>query len=88
MKILAIALALALSACSTVVPVTAKFPEAPGILAQESCPDLKQLEAAPQLSGVAKTVVNNYSEYYQCAAKLNAWQRWYIEQKIIYERLK
>lgn len=88
MKLVIIALALTLSACSTVVPVVAKFPDAPGILAQEACVDLQKLQDAPPLSQVAKTVINNYSEYYMCAAKLDAWQRWYREQKIIYERLK
>ena len=88
MKLLAIALTLSLSACSTVVPVTSKWPEAPGVLAQQACPSLQKLEAAPELSQVAKTVANNYSEYYQCAAKLDAWQRWYQEQKIIFEGLK
>ncbi len=34
MKSLAIALVFLLSACSTTVPVTAKFPQAPGTLVQ------------------------------------------------------
>lgn len=88
MKFLAIALALTLSACSTTVPVVAKFPAAPGTLVQEPCPDLKKLEEQAKLSDVAKTVTINYSEYYMCAIKLEAWQRWYREQKIIYEGLK
>lgn len=88
MKLLIIALSLVLSACSTVVPVVAKWPDAPGVLAQEACPNLQKLESAPELSQVAKTVTNNYSEYYQCAAKLEAWQRWYQEQKTIFEGLK
>jgi hypothetical protein len=88
MKLLILALALFLSACSTVVPVTVKWPEAPGILVQEPCVDLQKLHNDPKLSEVAKTVTTNYSEYYQCAAKLDAWQRWYREQKIIYEGLK
>jgi hypothetical protein len=88
MKFLVIALALALSACSTTVPVVAKFPAAPGTLVQEPCPDLKKLEEQAKLSDVAKTVTVNYSEYYMCAIKLEAWQRWYREQKIIYEGLK
>lgn len=88
MKLLAVALALLLSACSTTVPVTAKFPQAPGTLVQESCPKLQQLQPTPQLSDVAKTVAVNYSEYYLCAVKLEAWQRWYHEQKTIYESLK
>jgi hypothetical protein len=88
MKFLVIALALALSACSTTVPVVAKFPAAPGTLVQEPCPDLKKLEEQAKLSDVAKIVTVNYSEYYMCAIKLEAWQRWYREQKIIYEGLK
>jgi hypothetical protein len=88
MKFLVIALALALSACSTTVPVVAKFPAAPGTLVQEPCPDLKKLEEQAKLSDVAKTVTVNYSEYYMCAIKLEAWQRWYREQKVIYEGLK
>ena len=88
MKLLVIALALMLSACSTTVPVTAKFPQAPGTLVQEPCPDLKKLQDEAKLSDVAKTVTVNYSEYYMCAVKLEAWQRWYREQKTIYESLK
>jgi len=42
MKILTIALALVLTGCSTVVPVTAKFPEPPGLQAQTRCPQLKK----------------------------------------------
>ena len=41
MKVLTLLLALSLSACSTVVPVTQKFPEAPGLQAQIACPQLK-----------------------------------------------
>ena len=88
MKLLIIALALVLSACSTTVPVTSKFPQAPGKLVQEPCPDLQKLEEQAKLSDVAKTVTVNYSEYYMCAVKLEAWQRWYREQKTIYESVK
>ncbi len=88
MKILALSLILLLSGCSTTVPVTAKFPEAPGTLVQEPCQQLKKLEDTAKLSDVAKTVTVNYSEYYLCAVKLDAWQRWYREQKTIYEGLK
>jgi hypothetical protein len=88
MKLLALVLTVALTACSTTVPVTAKFPQAPGTLVQESCPNLQKLEEQSKLSDVAKTVTVNYSEYYLCAVKLEAWQRWYREQKTIYEGLK
>ena len=88
MKTLVLALALTLSGCSTTVPITAKFPQAPGTLVQEPCPDLQKLHDEAKLSDVAKTVSVNYSEYYLCAVKLEAWQRWYREQKTIYEGLK
>jgi len=87
MKLLVLSLALLLSACTT-VPVTAKFPQAPGTLVQEPCPDLKKLADDSKLSDVAKIVTVNYSEYYMCAVKLEAWQRWYSEQKTIYESVK
>ena len=87
MKILVLSLLL-LTGCTTVVPVTSKFPAAPGILVQEPCPNLQKLTEQAKLSDVAKTVTVNYSEYYTCAVKLDAWQRWYREQKIIYEGLR
>ena len=87
MKILVLSLLL-LTGCTTVVPVTSKFPAAPGTLVQEPCPNLQKLSDEAKLSDVAKTVTVNYSEYYTCAVKLDAWQRWYREQKIIYEGLR
>lgn len=87
MKVLAIALALVLAGCATVVPVNAKFPEPPGLQAQKPCPQLQKLGDAPQLSDVAKTVTINYTEYYTCAVKVDAWTEWYHKQKIIFEGL-
>ena len=87
MKLLILSLALLLSACTT-VPVTAKFPQAPGALVQEPCPNLQKLQEEAKLSDVAKIVTVNYTEYYMCAVKLDAWQRWYREQKTIYESVK
>jgi len=80
-------LVLALTACSTVVPVTAKFPEAPAAQALIACPQLNKLQETAQLSDVAKTVAVNYTEYYTCAVKTDAWIEWYQKQKIIFERL-
>ena len=88
MKLLLVPLILLLGACSTTVPVVSKFPQAPGALVQEPCPNLQKLSDESKLSDVAKTVTVNYSEYYMCAVKLEAWQRWYSEQKTIYESVK
>lgn len=87
MKLLVLSLVLLLSACTT-VPVTAKFPQAPGALVQEPCPNLQKLQEEAKLSDVAKILTVNYTEYYMCAVKLEAWQRWYREQKTIYESVK
>ena len=71
--------------CSTVVPVTARFPEPPGKLATERCPDLNKLKDGARLSDVANTVTINYGTYYECAVKADAWQEWYQVQKHIFE---
>jgi hypothetical protein len=86
MKYLIVALALLLQACSTPVPVTAKFPEVPPRLL-EACPQLKKLDdkAESKLSGVATVVTDNYGTYYECAVKNDAWIEWYQIQKRIFE---
>jgi len=73
------------SGCSTVVPVTAKFPESPGKGAMTRCPDLQKLKDDAKLSDVSRTVTSNYSTYYECAVKADAWQEWYEIQKRIFE---
>lgn len=88
MKLYALIVALALTGCSTVVPVTQKWPEPPGLQATKSCPQLQKLEQDPKLSDVSKTVAHNYDEYWICAIKLDAWIEWYQKQKIIHEGLK
>jgi hypothetical protein len=73
------------SGCSTPVPVTAKFPEAPGKLATQPCPDLQKLKDDAKLSDVSRTVTLNYSSYYECAVKTDAWIEWYQVQRKIFE---
>jgi hypothetical protein len=73
--------------CSTTVPVTAKFPEVPERLLQK-CPQLEKLENEAKLSDISKTVTNNYTTYYECAVKDDAWIEWYQKQKIIFEGIK
>ena len=82
---LVIMLILAVSGCSTAVPVTARFPEPPGKGATTACPALQKLNDGARLSDVANTVTVNYSTYYECAVKTDAWQEWYRIQKHISE---
>jgi len=76
---------MALTACATAVPVTVKFPAAPGETYLQACPDLQKIKDAPQLSDISRTIGVNYGTYYECAVKLDAWIRWYAEQRIIFE---
>lgn len=87
MKMLAIVSVLMLAGCSTTVPVTAKFPEVPDRLMQ-ICPQLEKLKDEAKLSDVAKTVTVNYSTYYECAVKHDAFIEWYQIQKRIFESVK
>jgi len=80
-------LVLMLVGCSTTVPVTAKFPEAPKYSLQ-SCPQLQLLKEDSKLSDIATTITINYSTYYDCAVKNDAWIEWYKIQKHIFESVK
>ena len=81
-------LVLAVTGCSTVVPVVAKFPPAPGQLVSEPCPNLKKLNDNAALSDIARSVTENYTSYYECAVKLDAWIDWHSKQKILFESVK
>jgi len=79
-------LLLLLTGCQA-VPVVAKFPEAPEAI-MVTCPDLAQLKDDAKLSDIAKTVTLNYTAYYECGVKLDAWIEWYQVQKKIFETVK
>lgn len=81
-------IALVLSACSTVVPVAVKFPEAPAVI-MERCPDLKQIKSeTATMSEFTTIVAENYTTYYECAVRVDAFRKWYETQKSIFENLK
>ena len=88
MRYMLIIMALVLSACGTTVPVVAKFPDEPGKAAMERCPQLTTVENGVKLSELTRTVTMNYSTYYECAVKVDAWQEWYQIQKKIFEDLR
>ena len=75
------------SGCSTVVPVAAKFPDAPR-LGLGTCPQLKTVQEGVKLSELTSTVTVNYSTYYECAVKVDQWTEWYAIQKRIFEGVK
>ena len=88
MKSYGLLLTLLLAGCSTTVPVVVKFPEAPPSL-KVACPELKKIEGNPvSIVDLHKTVVENYTQYYECAAKVEAWNEWHTQQKKIFDEVK
>ena len=88
MKYTAILLSCLLVGCSTTVPVVMKFPELPPALS-EKCPDLKKIEGETvTIVDLHKSVVGNYTQYNECAVKVEGWLEWYSTQKKIYESVK
>lgn len=75
------------SGCSTVVPVTAKFPEPPR-LGLGTCPQLQTVPDGVKLSELTNTVIVNYGTYYECAVRVDQWNEWYNIQKRIFEGVK
>jgi hypothetical protein len=87
MKYYAIIISILLSACTTAVPVTQKFPELPGEFA-ENCSELKLLEGdAVALSTLMETVSYNYGLYHVCALKHKNMVEWYKKQEKIFNRV-
>ena len=87
MKYLILFFALLFSGCSTTVPVTAKFPDAPEVL-KEKCPELKIIEGENvSIVDITKTTTMNYTTYYECATKVENWIEWYNDQKKIFDKV-
>jgi hypothetical protein len=84
----ALVIALALLTGCAATPVARKFPEVPSVLL-ESCPQLKKIETETTVfSELTKTVVENYTKYYDCAVKHDAFIEWYQVQKKIFDEVK
>jgi hypothetical protein len=83
-----IVLAFLITGCSTAVPLTASFPDAPSML-MEKCPSLKTIPGEKvTIIEFTKTVSENYTTYYQCAGRTEAWIDWYNQQKKIWEEVQ
>lgn len=69
----------------TTAPVKMKFPSAPEELTK-SCGDLQLVKPGDhQMSSFLNVVVDNYGTYYECKIQADGWQRWYEEQKKIFD---
>jgi inhibitor of KinA sporulation pathway (predicted exonuclease) len=85
MKLVAVLLVAALAGCATAVPVRQQFPDAVPELKQR-CEALMTIKGdAVTITDLLKTVVENYTRYHQCAARVEGWQEWYDAQRKIFE---
>ena len=87
MNKLIIVISLLLSACSTVVPVTMKFPQAPEALLTPAKPLVILDKDKKQLSDLIDNATTNYGNYYELETRFKAWQDWYNSQKKIFEEV-
>ena len=85
-KILLLIPIVMLTGCFT-TPVKRNFPDVPQEI-MVACPDLKQTQQTDKLSDVLKVVTENYGQYHECSAKVDAWSQWYKTQKEIFDSVK
>lgn len=87
MKYLLISIMVLLIGCST-PPSRSQFPDIP-ISLESTCDSLIDVtEDTTKLSELLKVVSTNYSSYYQCKLKVDAWLDWHKEQKKIFDGLQ
>lgn len=85
-RIIILACVYSLLGCS-VVPVVQQFPKANDAL-MKPAPELKEIPASSSASETFGVVIENYGTYHEVANQLTSWQKWYVEQKKIFESVK
>lgn len=86
MKIALLLSTILLTGCHT-IPVQREFPNAPAEL-MAPIKELKQTPVNSSPSQIFDIVIENYSTYHEIANRFENWQKWYVEQKSIYEKNK
>lgn len=92
MKLALLLSVLALTACSTTVPVARKFPELPPVL-REECAELIKLEKVDRSTPLSVidllgTNIENYKRGIECKVKHSATVEWHDTQKKIFDETK
>lgn len=69
------------------VPIVMTFPDSTPDL-MKKCEELKTVEGDKvAMTDFLKTIVQNYTLYYQCSNKVDGWQEWYTNQKKIFDEV-
>lgn len=84
MKYFILPVLLLLTACEC-VPVKKEFPPVTDEMMVQA-PALKQVSKDAKASEVFDTVVENYGTYHEVSNRLSIWQKWYEEQKKIFNK--
>lgn len=84
MKYLLVLLSFVIAGCTT-IPARPKWPDSPEV---GLCELLAEAKSSEKLSDLLMTVTSNYGRYHECAARVDAWETWYKEQKRIYNESK
>lgn len=85
MRLLIFIPTLLLTGCLATAP---KFPDIPPEL-KTACPELQEAtKDTKELSKLLDVVVVNYSTYYECRVKVDAWLQWHRDQKEIFDKAK
>ena len=92
MKLALLLSVVALTACSTTVPVARKFPELPPVL-REECQELIKLEKADKstpfsIIDLLSTNVENYKRGIECKVKHQSTVEWHDAQKQVFDAVK
>lgn len=91
MRFLVLIPILLLTGCSLFkqpVPVVPRFPDATPEL-MKKCEDLKTVEGDKvAITELLKTVVQNYTLYYECSNRVDGWKEWYEKQKKLHDEIK
>jgi len=86
-KLLALIPVILLAGCVATVPVKRNFPAIPEELTK-TCPELEEASKdTKELSKLLNVVVINYTTYYECRVKVDAWLEWHKNQKAIFDKI-
>jgi hypothetical protein len=82
--IVLILVSMLLSGCS-IFRINQKFPEAPIELTSKCLPLNEAVRGTEPSKALLNTITQNYSQYAECAARVDGWNEWYARQKLIFK---
>ena len=69
------------------VPLAQPFPDVPASFMAAPAP-LKEVPDNSTFSAMLDIMLDNYSQYYSLSDNIRLWQKWYTENKEIFDKVK